>query len=92
MHEFLKLPLIFKQQILNFLENQLCSKLGSLEATCKTLVALEGPAILKDLAAKVDPKIICAKLKLCSASEIKIEVSSSYLVKFKLNPIFNKII
>ena len=64
-----------EEKIVNFIESQLCARLGSYNATCVEYVNAEGVLILDLLAKSVDPAMICRGMGLC----LKVQVSDEYL-------------
>lgn len=61
------------EEILNFVETQLCSRLGKYQNTCVEYVKGEGELILEMLAHQVDPALICRGMGLC----LKVQVSDT---------------
>lgn len=55
-----------QQAIINELE-KVCAKLGPLASACENWVSTNGPALIDDLAQKLDPTTVCDDLHLCSA-------------------------
>jgi saposin len=61
------------EKILDFVETQLCSRLGKYQNTCVEYVKGEGELILEMLAQQVDPALICRGMGLC----LKVQVSDT---------------
>ncbi|RNA08675.1 proactivator polypeptide-like [Brachionus plicatilis] len=59
-----------EDEILNFIEKNLCSRLGSLGQICDEYVSAYGKIILYELAQKIDPSVICNHLGLCETKNI----------------------
>lgn len=75
------------QEVISFIDNQLCSKLGALSATCKTYVDAYGAVIIYQLAQKIDPSIVCHNIGLCATavSQVKLNVDTCAACKFGLH-------
>jgi saposin len=59
-----------EDQVLAFIEKQLCGKLGALNATCVQYVESYGKVILYELSQKIDPSIICHNIGLCAMKPV----------------------
>ena len=55
-----------EEEVIGFIENQLCSKLGALSETCKSYVEAYGKVVIYELAQKINPSIVCQHIGLCS--------------------------
>ena len=64
-----------EEKILDFIEGQLCARLGTYNSTCVEYVKAEGVLILDLLAKSVDPSIICKGMGLC----LKVQVSDEFI-------------
>ena len=62
-------------KILDFIESQLCARLGAYNSTCVEYVSAEGAIILELLAKSVDPSIVCHGMGLC----LKVQVSDEFV-------------
>lgn len=68
-------------KVLNFIEKQLCSRLGSLNSTCVEYVEQEGAEIIQLLIDAVDPSFICHAMGLC----LKVQVTGPTEKFYDLN-------
>ncbi|CAF0924419.1 unnamed protein product [Brachionus calyciflorus] len=57
-------------KVLNFIEKQLCYRMGSLKETCVQYVEQEGAEIINLLINSVDPSIVCHFMGLCLKVQI----------------------
>lgn len=60
-------------KVLDFIESQLCSRLGTLNQTCVQYVQEEGPSIISLLIHDVDPSLVCRAMGLC----LKVQVDET---------------
>ncbi len=63
------------KKILNFIETQLCARLGEYNTTCWAYVSEEGEIVLDLIAKSVDPAVICRGMGLC----LKVQVSDEFI-------------
>jgi len=59
-----------EDQILSFIEKDLCNRLGSLSQICTQYVQAYGKVIIYELSQKIDPSIICNHLGLCETKVV----------------------
>ncbi|CAF0924437.1 unnamed protein product [Brachionus calyciflorus] len=59
-----------EDEILKFIEKDLCNRLGSLSAICTQYVQAYGKVILYELSQKLDPSIVCNHLGLCETKVV----------------------
>jgi saposin len=57
------------QEILEYIETNLCNATGPLSPTCKALVEKFGPAVLQELANDVDPAKLCELIGFCNKKQ-----------------------
>ncbi|RNA12359.1 proactivator polypeptide-like [Brachionus plicatilis] len=69
------------KKVLNFIEHQLCGRLGTLNNTCVEYVEQEGAEIIELLIKSVDPAMVCHAMGLC----LKIQVEQSEPKFYDLN-------
>ncbi|CAF0907904.1 unnamed protein product [Brachionus calyciflorus] len=53
-------------QIIEFVEDQLCSKLGALSGICNQYIEAYGKMVIEELVKKAKPEDICKKIGLCN--------------------------
>jgi len=58
-----------EDQVITFIEKQLCGKLGPMNATCVQYIEANGRQILDQLAKKIDPSVVCKNIGLCSTQK-----------------------
>ena len=63
------------EKILNFVETQLCARLGNLNSTCYEYIQEEGKELLSLLSQSIDPGLLCRGMGLC----LKVQVSDEFI-------------
>ncbi|CAF1099474.1 unnamed protein product [Adineta steineri] len=59
---------VISQEIIKYIKDEICSKLGSLSVLCEKTMDTEGPSVLAMIAKDLDPKKACTTMGICSAN------------------------
>jgi hypothetical protein len=73
------------EEEIDFIERQLCGKLGPMNSTCCQYMDTNGRQILDQLSKKVDPAVICKDIGLCSTQKPSINAPYLPMVDNSLN-------
>ncbi|UJR26418.1 hypothetical protein I4U23_007750 [Adineta vaga] len=57
-----------EKEIIEYIKNEICSKLGSLSELCKKTMDTEGPALLAMISKDIDPKKACITMGICASN------------------------
>lgn len=66
------------RKVLNFIEHQLCGRLGTLKTTCIEYVEQEGAEIIELLIKSVDPALVCHAMGLCLKVQVEENTQKFY--------------
>lgn len=65
-----------QKEMEDFVENEICSRLGALKGACDEAVETYGPELFMLLAAELDPDTFCAAIGLCSGKIVSNKLPS----------------
>jgi saposin len=76
-----------EEAVVEFIENQLCARLGSLKDICTSYMETEGKQIIYELAHSVDPSTICTRIGLCSTRTVEVRTVNCIVCKLVMTDV-----
>lgn len=80
-----------EQEIVQLLETNLCSALGSFEDECKALVQAYVPELMELLTSDFDPAQICGMAGFCNSTQVNCPKSMLAKMRLQKSPLFQKV-